>query len=324
MRILIAAGGSYGDIYPFVAIGRELMRRGHDVRFFATGNFESAARAAGLSFVQFGTAELYESLVRHPDAMHPRRGLKLIARILLEYLPEAYEALDEHARSAELIIGSTLVLAVRLVQETRGVPTVTVHLSPSILRSSYRAPRVTASGIPDWYPPSWKRLVWWIADTFVLDPVFCPAFNRFRHRLGLPPVKRMFQDWIHQADGVIGLFPEWFGTPQPDWPMHLRLTSFPLYDQASDGLPAEVEAFLDAGDAPVVFTAGTASTNERAFFRESVEACRRGGDGVSCSRHIRSRFRASFLMRCGTSSMRRSRRSFLVRLPSSITAGLAR
>ncbi len=277
MRILIAAGGSYGDTYPFLAIGREMMRRGHEVRFFATPNFAAAARGAGLPFVPVGTTELYESLVHHPDAMHPRRGPKLIARLLMEHLPAAYAVLDEHARSAGLIIGSTLALAARLVQETRGVPTVTVHLQPAMLRSSYRAPRVTASGIPDWYPPSWKRLLWWLADTLILDPAFCPSFNRFRTRLGLPPVKRLFGDWIHQADGVIGLFPDWFGVPQPDWPRRLRLTSFPLYDQASDGLPAEVEAFLDAGDAPVVFTAGTSSTNERAFFRESVEACRRGG-----------------------------------------------
>ncbi len=43
MRILIAVGGSYGDTYPFLAIGREMMRRGHEVWFFATPNFAAAA-----------------------------------------------------------------------------------------------------------------------------------------------------------------------------------------------------------------------------------------------------------------------------------------
>ena len=36
--------------------------------------------------------------------------------------------------------------------------------------------------------------------------------------LGLPPVKRIFNRWLYEADLVLGLFPDWFGPPQPDWP----------------------------------------------------------------------------------------------------------
>ena len=33
--------------------------------------------------------------------------------------------------------------------------------------------------------------------------------------VGLPPVKRVFSQWLHSATIVLGLFPDWFGPPQP-------------------------------------------------------------------------------------------------------------
>src|SRR5262249_1451717 len=64
------------------------------------------------------------------------------------------------------------------------------------------------------------------------------TLNRHRIPLGLPPVRRVFRDWINQANVVIGMFPKWFAQPQPDWPSKLRLTDFPLYDHAQSEVPS--------------------------------------------------------------------------------------
>ena len=85
MRGLISATGSYGDIYPFVAVGRELKRRGHDVRFFASSYFSFLVERSGLNAVGIGSKEAYEAVIRHPDAFHARKGIRLIARTNLEY-----------------------------------------------------------------------------------------------------------------------------------------------------------------------------------------------------------------------------------------------
>jgi UDP:flavonoid glycosyltransferase YjiC (YdhE family) len=53
-------------------------------------------------------------------------------------------------------------------------------------------------------------------------------------------------------------------------------TDFPLWNDASTtALPEEVCEFLDRGDAPVVFTPGTANIHGRAFFETAVSTCRR-------------------------------------------------
>jgi UDP:flavonoid glycosyltransferase YjiC (YdhE family) len=74
------------------------------------------------------------------------------------------------------------------------------------------------------------------------------------------------------------MFPEWFAAAQPDWPSGLQLTGFPLYDHGQGApLPSDVETFLQAGDPPVAFTAGTANASSHAFFETSARACELAG-----------------------------------------------
>jgi len=289
MRVLIAASGSYGDIYPFVALGRELKRRGHDVRFFASSYFAPLIERSGLTAVGIGPPEAYEAVVRHPDAFHPRKGFRLIARANLEYLPENYLRMDEQIEPREtIVIGSTLASAARLFQETRGVPTATVHLAPSVFRSASAPPRFEESGILERLPPFVNRALFYMMDRLVVDPALCTGYNRFRAELGLKPVKRMFGDWMHQANVVVGLFPSWFAEKQPDWKGNIHLTGFPLEDGSRSGesLSEEAERFLESAKRPVIFTAGSAATTEARFFEESAEACRLTGiEGVFLTRY---------------------------------------
>ncbi len=77
---------------------------------------------------------------------------------------------------------------------------------------------------------------------------------------------------------MIGLFPDWFGVPQSDWPAAVRLTGFPLYDDSGDTrLPASLERFLDDGPPPVLFTPGTANQAAAHFFRAALDATQRLG-----------------------------------------------
>jgi rhamnosyltransferase subunit B len=108
----------------------------------------------------------------------------------------------------------------------------------------------------------------------MIDPVIAPPLNAFRAGKGLPPVTRVVHDWWHSPDLVIGLFPEWFAAPQPDWPRQMKLTGFPLFDERGfEPLGAELEAFLAAGAAPIAFTPGSAMSH-------GPRVLRGGGGGV--------------------------------------------
>ncbi|MCH8839095.1 MAG: hypothetical protein IH831_00165 [Planctomycetes bacterium] len=129
-----------------------------------------------------------------------------------------------------------------------------------------------------WLPKPLKQLMWWVLDRALLDPNIAPAINRLRADIGLPAISRPFKDWLHSPDRTIGLFPPWFGPPQPDWPPNTALSGFPLWDQsATMDLSEEVEEFLREGDPPIVFTPGSAMTHGQWFFEAAVDACRRLG-----------------------------------------------
>jgi UDP:flavonoid glycosyltransferase YjiC (YdhE family) len=95
-----------------------------------------------------------------------------------------------------------------------------------------------------------------------------------RAELGLPPVRRLLDEWWHSPERIIALYPPWYASPQPDWPRQLVLTGFPLFDERGlTEAPRPVLDFLDAGP-PIVFTAGSANRHAHAFFAEAIEACR--------------------------------------------------
>lgn len=279
MRILIATVGSHGDVLPFIALGKEMQRRGHDVRFYADKAFEHIANEAALHFTSISSGAEYRDSLQNPDIVDPMKGMRLVAGGTMEYASMFYSAMCGDIISGRtIVIGSTLAFGIRLLGEKFNLPTVIAHFAPSVLRSEYQAPRFSPIGHLEGAPRFVKRFIWSAMDKRFLDPQFTTPFNRIRQELGLPPIKRLWHDWINEADLLIGMFPEWFADRQPDWPHAIQLTGFPLNTHDEDPpLPDEVTAFLQADDKPIGFTAGTANATSHQFFAASAEACRLSG-----------------------------------------------
>jgi rhamnosyltransferase subunit B len=275
-RFVLVPVGSHGDVHPFVGLGVELKRRGHDVLVITNGHFESLIRRAGLGFAEFGTAEQYDKVTRNADLWHPMRGFQAVMDSFLDGLPVMYETIIGRLTPGTVLVGSSLAFAARIAQEKLGVPYATVHLQPSIVRSIEDPPRLPGIFMPPWMPRPLRRLQWWMADTLVVDRLVGPKLNGLRHELGLPPVKHILDQWWHSPRLTIGLWPAWFAPPASDWPPQVRLTGFPLFDERGvTAPPAGLDAFLDAGDPPLVFTPGSAMRHGEPFFAAAVDACER-------------------------------------------------
>lgn len=279
MHVLIVALGSAGDVHPFLPIAGTLASRGHRVTVFANEVFQEVVdRVEGVTFAQAGDAETFHRLTDDPNLFHPRHGAKLVFGTTVEHLREAVDVLREHVVPGDTVIaGSTLALGARLVREADGVPLATVHLQPSVLPSAYDMPRMPAGNLPRWAPRWLKRLFWRLAAR-ALRAIAQPGLDQERARLGLQPLRQSLLDWWSSPDRVIGLFPEWFAPCQPDWPESTVLTGFPLFDAGTEH-PADddLEAWLAAGEPPIVWTAGSAQRHATAFFSAAVDASARLG-----------------------------------------------
>jgi UDP:flavonoid glycosyltransferase YjiC (YdhE family) len=288
MHVLLVPFGSHGDVHPFVGLGHALRARGHRVTFVVNDYFGPLVRGLGFAMEPVGEARLFTEVLRDPDLWHPRRSFGVVARNVVDHARLAYPIIERLIVPGEtLAVGGSLAFAVRLAQERLGLPAATVHLQPGSLHSNFETPVYPGLEVPRWWPRWFKRAFFNQVFQRMVDPHLAPALNAYRAELGLPPVRDVFRTWMSSPELVLGLFPAWFGPPQPDWPPRMTLLGFPLYDEAdATPLAPDLDAFLAAGSPPIAFTPGSANQHGRSFFEAAIDACvRLGRRGLLLTRH---------------------------------------
>ncbi|MES2604468.1 MAG: nucleotide disphospho-sugar-binding domain-containing protein [Pseudomonadota bacterium] len=278
--------GSHGDVHPIVGIALAMKARGHRVIVGTNGFFRELVERNGIEFVEFGTAEDYLEVTSKAEVWDPQKGSQIVLGTVARQLQPIYYALLQRWRQEKFtLVASPLCMAARLLHETHAVPLISTHLQPIAMRSAYEMPGMPIS-LPEWTPQWVIRALFWLADVTLLDPAIAPALNAFRQELTLPPVRRVTARWWNSPQRVIGLWPEWFAKPQPDWPRRVQLAGFPLYDERGvTEMPQQLEEFLAAGSAPIAFTPGSAMRQGRAFFEAAIGACEKlGRRGVLLTR----------------------------------------
>ncbi len=277
LNVLLPTLGSSGDVNPFIALGVALQARGHRATVLTNPLFQAQIEAQGLGFLAVGTEAEAHDAIADPDLWHMRRGFRVIARVLIPTIEQVFRSIERHADRDTVVAFSTLSLGARVAQEKLHIPSASVHLQPSILRSVGEQGMFGDVRLAAAYPAWVKRALFRLADGLFLDPYIRRPINEFRAQLGLAPVERIMHRWLHSPQLVIGFFPEWFAPPQPGWPDNLHLLGFPLWDADTTARFDEALEFLDAGEPPIIFTPGSAGSTMHAFFAESVDAAQRVG-----------------------------------------------
>ena len=277
LNVLLPVIGSAGDVHPMLALAIALQARGHRATLLTNPLFQPIIERQGVGFLPVGTLENAREAIADPDLWHPRKGFGVVAqRAILPTIPLVYRLIEQHADANTVVASSGIAFGARLAQERLGIPTATVHLQPTIIRSLVDQGMMSNVRISASQPMWFKRALFRVADWLVIDRVLKGPLNDFRATLGLAPIDRVLHRWVHSPQLVIGFFPEWFAAPQPDWPANTHLVGFPLWDDGGGTvpLPSDAEAFLAAGAPPVVFTPGSAAATLHRFFAESVTALR--------------------------------------------------
>ena len=284
LHVILTSLGTDGDVFPYVALGAALAKRGHRATLVASENYRGLAEANGLAFRALFSRDENDRCFADPDFWHPLKGPIVAARWGVGFLPRQYELFAELAREGghgqPVFVASPGLVAARVVQDKLGTPLASVALQPWMIQSS-SAPPVMPGGftLPRRAPRPLAALYWRCIDLTGELLLFGKPLNALRARLGLAPVRRVFRWWI-SPQLVLGMFPDWYGLPQADWPPQLRLTGFPMYDGAAGdsrgggGLPPDLSSFLDAGEPPVAFTFGTGMRHAAGVFRAAVGACK--------------------------------------------------
>lgn len=257
-RVIITAIGSAGDVHPLLGIGAALAARGHEIVFCSHAPFADAATRQRFEFVPIGTAADYATAMANPALWHPRTSFRTLWAVIAPTLRPHFHTLAALTRDDTVLVGTLWAFSARLMQEMYRVPLVSVQVSPSTLLSAHAPPTHPRLTISHRLPLGVKAALLRLIERHALDKVCGPALNALRTQLGLAPATRIFGEWLHSTDGVLCLFPEWFAQPQPDWPAPRLMSGFPLFNDTTVHAPdPQLDAFIEAGERPVVFTAGS-------------------------------------------------------------------
>ncbi|UXU91838.1 glycosyltransferase [Burkholderia sp. S-53] len=286
-KMIVTAIGSAGDVHPLLGVARTLAARGHEVVFCTHAPFEAAVRRCGFAFVPVGTAAEYDAAMANPALWDPRTSFRTLWQVIAPMLRPHYDALRALADDDTVLVGTLWAFSARFMQELHGTPYVSVQVSPSTLLSAHAPPTHPRLTIPARWPLPVKSALMTLIECQVLDRVCGPALNAVRRDLGLAPARRVLGRWLHSTDGVLCLFPGWFAPAQPDWPSNHLQSGFPLFnDITTPDEDAELDAFLAAGEPPVVFTAGSTLVDHAAYARAAADALRAtGARGILLTPH---------------------------------------
>ena len=137
MKFVLACYGVRGDIEPCAAVGRELLRRGHDVCMAVPPDLVSFAEAAGLATVPYGPiveALLNEDFVRNFWTQlfrNPIRSLRELWEPIARYWGETSATLTSLADGADLLsTGLNFEQAAANVAEYYDIPLIALHHFP--------------------------------------------------------------------------------------------------------------------------------------------------------------------------------------------------
>ncbi|RZJ43874.1 MAG: hypothetical protein EON86_04395, partial [Brevundimonas sp.] len=193
-RIVLATGGSLGDLHPFIALGRALQARGFSAGIATAVDYRGKVEAAGLTFHEVGPS--VEQMQR--DTGLDLAGLTgaiagsdrfLFGKILLPYAGDAARQLITVSDGAAAVVGSTLAIGAMMAAEVHGVPGVAVSLQPTMVFSRHDPPFLPRA---PWLKPATGGPQLWLNDlTRTLGRMTTAQWtgprNAVRASVGLPP-----------------------------------------------------------------------------------------------------------------------------------------
>jgi MGT family glycosyltransferase len=275
-RILLATFGSLGDLFPYLAIGIELKTRGHEVTIATQALYAERVAAEGLRFHAVGPEVDPTDREFMERAMEARRGTERVLRFMSTHVRASYDQALPAVRDADIVVTHPLTFGALLATEKLQRPWISSALAPISYLSAHDPPVPARGG---WtlkarlFGPGAMRAMWNLGERVTRG--WMPEVFALRKELGLPGEANPL--FAHSPQLSLGLFSKWIAERPPDWPAQTVVTGFPFYDRG-DAAPPELEQFLAAAPAPVVFTLGSSAVAVAGnFFHESLGAVARLG-----------------------------------------------
>jgi UDP:flavonoid glycosyltransferase YjiC (YdhE family) len=249
--------GSRGDIEPFIALGKGLMKRGHHVRITTFIKFKEYIESNGFEYYPLAgdAVEVIRLLIgEHVSSFEYFRNLeKLLNPIKKQFLSD----IERACQGMDAILYSTLGSVAWHVADKYRIPCFRVNFCP--LDPTNEFPTMTAPILPFGAP--YNRLTFWLGDR-LWSHVTRKLLNDWRVEMGLKKIKPFKFPYRYLHGKRI---PTLYGyssiiSPKPhEYGNEIYLTGYWIGEKENSYQPdKKLSEFLSAGGKPIYIGFGSA------------------------------------------------------------------
>ncbi len=275
MRAVIMTLGTRGDVQPYVALGQELIKRGHEAVICTGESFKSFIEEYGITFAK-AESDLM-ALLKTPEgqAVFNSAGKNIIKT--LKYVKEVVnpafrKSLDdfwEAAREADVIIYHPKAFGAADMAQLLGIPCISMPPVP-ITYPITEFPNLAVNPSGDWGKVLNKLSYKFIEKA---DASNIKEINDFRNKtLHLP--KRKAGEFAYKKDGknipiIYPISPALFSDVK-SWEDKVFLSGFLFLNTKKQELDNKIQNFLTDGKKPIIISFSSMPLKEPEVFKEKL------------------------------------------------------
>lgn len=257
MQITIIAGGSRGDVQPYVALGKGLKESGHTVRILAPQDYQDLIVAYGLDFFDMGGGVKMMAQSQIQDVVEQGNILKILAvtgkgaqQMALQSALNGLVA----CQSSDLILAGFAGLSNGLaLAEKLNIPFLSAHLMPFTPTNEF--PSVLTPQLPQTRLTRWANGLSHRFAQQMMWQMLRSADNKARTqvlKMTPAPFWGPFESLQRESKPIIYGYSPQVIPPPADWPDYIQVTGYWFLEPPIGWEPpSDLVKFLQDGPPPV-------------------------------------------------------------------------
>jgi vancomycin aglycone glucosyltransferase len=238
MKVAIVINGTRGDVQPMLALATGLIQNGHEIIFCAPPENEELVKRYNCPFTPFGPN--YREKFRQNANMKGGAVIRPKLKDMKKDIEDQIFKLPGLINGSDLLLGVGFVLGVPSAADSLNIPYRLVIFYPAILGVSSQ-------------DPFFSRLLFGFGRSMT-NMIMKSYINKKRTALGLKAIKDVWSHWM--GENVIAACDKELNPVRDGILFKSTQTAYMLLP-SKNGLPENVENFINSGKAPVFISFGS-------------------------------------------------------------------